>query len=273
MAPLPLPLPENAGLAFVGELSWAPAVLTDREARKMLAATNTCGRPNRDVMRRWLAVVAGEPVESWVIDFPEHYRLQEAALYAEPFGLLRRHFAQVGISPYYNPDLRLALARTSRWLAMPVAADEPDWRWIEDEVLPDASLLVVARDDDFTHGVLQSSAFAVWYATHRHNQDPTQVVESFPFPWPPGTSLSALTKEQEDQRFAIARAARDGNPDVLNTAVLAAYGWPIGLRAPELVAKLTDLNYERAAEPGIPAGILVFPEVANARKTNRAEIL
>lgn len=248
-------------------------MLTDREARKMLAATNACGRPNRDVMRRWLAVVAGEPVESWVIDFPEHYRLQEASLYEEPFGMLRRHFAQVGISPHYNPDLRLALARTSRWLAMPVAATTPDWRWIEEEVLPDASLLAVARDDDFTHGVLQSSAFAVWHAAHRHSLDPAQVVETFPFPWSPGTLISTLSKEQEEQRFAIARAARDGNPDVINTAVLAAYGWPIGLRAPELVAKLVDLNHARTFEPEISSGILVFREVENARKTNSAGIV
>jgi hypothetical protein len=248
-------------------------MLTDREARKMLATANACGRPNRDVLRRWLAVVAGEPVESWVIDFPEHYRLQEASLYEEPFAMLRRHFAQVGISPHYNPDLRLALARVSRWLAMPVAADVPDWRWVEDEVLPDASLLVVARDDDFTHGVLQSSAFADWHATHRHGLDPAEVVESFPFPWPPGTPLSALSREQEEQRFAIARAAREGNPDVINTAVLAAYGWPIGLRVPELVARLTDLNHVRTAEPGIPGGLLVFPEVINARKSNSAPFI
>lgn len=221
--PSPRPLPENAGLAFLGEAAWAPAQLTDREAQKLLAAANACGRPNIDVLRGRLAVVNGEPVESCQLDFPAHFTPQEAALYEQPHALLQKR-AGTWLNPHANPALRRALARVSRWLTMPADATAPDWRWIEEELLPDASLLVVARDDDFTHGVLSSQLFALWWT--RHRAQPGLAVESFPFPWPPATPLSGLSKTQEEHRHAIVRATRGGNTDALNAAVLAAYGWP-----------------------------------------------
>jgi hypothetical protein len=236
------PLPENAGLAFLGEAAWPTAQLTDREAQKLLAATNACGRPNIDVLRGRLAVVDGEPVESCQLDFPAHFTAQEAALYEQPFALLQKR-AGTWVNLHANPALRRALARVSRWLALPADADAPDWRWIEEELLPDASLLVVARDDDFTHGVLSSQPFALWWRQHR--AQPVLAVESFPFPWPPATPLSGLSKTQEEQRHTIVRATRGGDAGALNAAVLAAYGWPVDLNEAELLEKLAALNRVR----------------------------
>jgi hypothetical protein len=241
----PVVLPENAGLAFLGEPPWTPAVLSEHEAHRLLALPNACGRPNSDVIRRRLAVVDGHPAESWQIDFPEHFTAQEAALYEAPFALLLKHYAQVGISPFHNPALRRALARVSRWLAMPVGSAAPDWRWIEDDFLPDDSLLIVARDDSFTEGVLMSRAFALWWAEHRGY--PVLAVESFPFPWPPATALSALTKTQEEHRHTVARAARAETPAAIDAAVLAAYGWPVEMADADLLARLGQLARERAS--------------------------
>ena len=240
--PNPAALAENAGLAFRGEIAWAPALLTEHDAQRLLAVANTCGRPNADVLRRRLAVVDGEPAESWQIDFPAHFTDQEAALYEQPFALLQQR-AGLWTNPHAAPALRRALARVSRWLALPADAESPDWRWIEDDLLPDASLLVVARDDDFTHGVLSSHAFALWWA-QLHRQ-PVLAVESFPFPWPPATPLSVLSKTQEEQRHAIARAARSGDAAQLNAAVHAAYGWPVDLTDGELLSMLAASNHPR----------------------------
>lgn len=245
--PAPRPLPENAGLAFLGEAAWPPALLAEREARQFLAATNACGRPNSDVLRRRLVVVDGEPAEDWQIDFPAHFTAQEAALHEQPFALLQRRADGAWLNPHARPGLRRALARVSRWLATPAAAAVPDWRWIEDDLLPDATLLVVARDDDFTHGVLSSQVFTQWHQAHGVSLGPVQTVESFPFPWPPTTALSALSKTQEEQRHAIARAARGGNVGQLNAAVTAAYGWPAELDDAELLGKLTEMNCTRGA--------------------------
>lgn len=229
-APAPQLLPENAGLAFLGEVAWAPATLTARQADKLAAASNACGRPNSDVLRRRLSVVDGEPVESWQIDFPEHFTAQEAKLYELPFAWVRERVpGDTWLNPHARPALRRALARVSRFLALPVDATVPDWRWIADELLPDASLVVVARDEDFIHGVLQSELFAAWWRGGRTRMGPVQRVETFPFPWPPSTPLSALSTTQEDHRHAIARAARTADAERLNAAVLAAYGWPAGL--------------------------------------------
>ncbi len=240
--PTPAALADNAGLAFRGEVAWPPALLTDREAEGLLAAANPCGRPNADVLRRRLAVADGEPAESWQIDFPAHFTPQEAALYEQPFALLQRR-AGTWTNPHAVPALRRALARISRWLALPADAESPDWRWIEEDLLPDASLMVIARDDDFTHGLLASHAFALWWEQLR--RQPVLAAESFLFPWPPTTPLSALNKTQEEQRHAIARAVRSGNTAQLNEAVHAAYGWPPGLTDREVLAMLATAHHPR----------------------------
>ena len=130
---------------------------------------------------------------------------------------------------------------------MPAVAETPEWIWVEDELLPDANLVVVAREDDFTHGILSSAAFAAWYAVHRPALSAEQIVESFPFPWPPAPTLNALTSVREESRHAIARAVRAGNIDQLNEAVARAYGWPADLAADELLEKVTALRRSRLA--------------------------
>ncbi len=246
--PAPHPLPENAGFAFLGEPAWAPALLSGVQAEQLMAATNRCGRPNSDVLRRRLAVSDGEAVESWQIDFPDHFTAQEAALYEKPFAwLIERSPGADWTSPHARPALRRALARVSRFLAIPADATVPEWRWIADDLLPDASLVVVARDEDFIHGVLQSEVFARWWDHGRTRIGPVQRLESFPFPWPPATALSALTTSQEEQRHAIARSARSENTEQLNRAVLSAYGWPEDVANKKLLEKLTALNRQRSS--------------------------
>lgn len=246
MAPAPAVLPENTGLAFLGETAWPAAALTDRQAQEFIAATNRCGRPNADVLHRRLAVADGAPVQNWQIDFPDHFTLQEAALYEHPFDHLQRH-APDWKNPHANPALRRALARVSRCLAMPVEADLPDWIWLEDELLPDASLVVVARDDDFTHGILASGTFAAWHRAHVAVLPADQLVNSFPFPWPPATGLSGLSAAQEESRHAVVRAIRAGNHAALHEAVCRAYGWPVDLDAAEMLERLNALNRHRRA--------------------------
>ena len=243
----PAPLAANAGLAYLGEAAWAPAILSGRQAEQLSTAVNPCGRPNSDVLRRRLAVVDGSPSESWQIDFPDHFTNQEAALYERPFARLQAQ-APGGrwLNPHAQPALRRALARVSRFLASPAQASVPDWRWIEEDLLPDATLLVVARDDDFAHGVLGSALFAVWWHAHLRLCAPVQRVESFPFPWPPATTLSALTAAQESHRHAIARASRSGKAEQLNAAVLAAYGWPAPIPDNIQLENLAELNCRRA---------------------------
>lgn len=237
-------LPENADLAFPGEPAWAPARLTEAQAQRLLETANPNGRPNADVLRRRLTVSDGEPQEYWQIDFPAHISAQEAALYEAPFARLKR-FAPTWQNPFAQATLRRTLGRLSRFLAMPAKADAPDWRWIEDDVLPDENLVVVARDDDFTQGILHSLPFRLWQEQLAREFSPDRIVTSFPFPWAPATPLSALTATQEENRFAIARAARSGSLDTLDAAVLGAYGWTSDLSDQAILDALAALQAQR----------------------------
>ena len=250
MAPPSLrPLPENAGLAFNGEPPWAPAAIKRSQAQTLNEAVNPSRRSNRDVLRRYVGVQLHHMHERWQIDFPPHLTLQEAALYAGPFGLLEQRQAgipgQWWINPQANLALRTTLARLDRFLATPVEESTLAWIWMEDEWLPDNSLLAVARDDDFTHGVLQSRQFALWWRTHSPHHALTVIVESFPFPWRPAMPLGSLTGLQQDLRVEVSRATRNGALESLNLAVATAYGWPADLEEGEQLARLDQLHRRR----------------------------
>jgi hypothetical protein len=59
-------------------------------------------------------------------------------------------------------------------------------------------------------------------------------------------TLSGLSAAQEEQRHAVAIAVRAANPDQINAAVAAAYGWPADLTDDDLLLRLADLNRQRA---------------------------
>jgi hypothetical protein len=250
--PAPRALPENTGLFFLGERVALTASIPPKMAERMLGTRNPHGKPNADVLRRLVtAADPRRPALHWVIDFPPEMGEREASLYEHPFHQLHRAArptrARWWVNPHADARLRAALARRERYLATPVGADPPDFGWFESSVLPDETLLAVARDDDFTHGVLAARPFALWWRQHHSRRTPTLALQSFPFPWPPATGLGALTAAQEEQRHAIARAVRGTDPAALNAAVAAAYGWPADLADDELLARLGDLNRTRAA--------------------------
>ena len=243
------PLPENAGLAFTGEAEWASAVISAAQTKDLATARNPTGRPNSDVLRSFVGKTGRHLREHWQIDFPAHYREQEAALHEKPFALLGKNVAAKSgswwINPYAQPPLRHALARLDRFLATALDSPEPSWSWFESEHLPDDTLLVVARDEDFTHALLQSAAFTTWWRAHFRKQTPTQVIASFPFPWPLATPLGSLTKAQQDLRSSVARASISGDNEQLNSAVAAAYGWPTHWDENETLAALNELHRQR----------------------------
>ena len=244
-------LSENAGLVFVGERVALTASISPKLAERMLGTRNPHGKSNADVLRRLAtAADARRPAIHWLIDFPAEMGEREASLYEHPFHHLFRTARPARdrwwVNPHADARLRAALARRERYLATPIGAEPPAFLWFESSIIPDDSLVALARDDDFTHGVLQSHGFALWWRRFHSRRTPTLALSSFPFPWSPSTTLGALTAAQEEQRHAIAKTARGGDSDQLNAAVAAAYGWPDGLDDDELLARLGDLNRSRA---------------------------
>ena len=180
--------------------------------------------------------------------------------------------------------MRAALAKRDRYIATTTISKHRVFAWLPPETLPDHQLIVFARDDDWFFGVLHSRFHQVWalrmgtQLEDRPRYTPTTCFETFPFPWPPATPLGKLTRTQEDQRTAIAQAARtldaqrnewlgdradkkrtltalyNARPAwlvnahaALDDAIAAAYGWPAGLSDDEMLARLLALNQERSS--------------------------
>lgn len=240
--PAPAPLLDNLPFAFRGECVATARFVSAADLKRLRTARNVTGKPNTDVLRTFIGVAAdGAERRAVAIDFPAAMTTAEAQLYAAPFAALVR----AGL-PLHSPDrddaLRNALARLERFLACPTDETEPAFAWIEGDVLPDDSLVVWARDDDFSTGVFASRAFAQWC---RHCGEMLAALRSFPFPWPPATPLSSLSRLQEEQRFALGRAARQEDADTAGAALASAYGWPNDLDDADLLARLTTLHAER----------------------------
>jgi hypothetical protein len=247
----PRPLPENAGLAFVGERVALTASIPPKLAERMIGTRNPHGKSNADVLRQ-LATAADvrRPAIHWLVDFPASMGEREASLYEHPFHHLFRTMRPTRdrwwVNPHADERLRATLAKRERYLATPVGAEPPAWIWFDSAVIPDDTLLAVARDDDFIHGILAARPFALWWRKFHSRRTPTQAVSAYPFPWPPATGLSALTTAQEEHRHAVAKAARSAAEETLNTAVAATYGWPADLDDETVLKNLGDLNRSRA---------------------------
>lgn len=188
--------------------------------------------------------------------------------------------------------MRAALDGLDRYLATPILTKHRLFVWLPAGTLPDHQIIAVARDDDYTFGVLHSRVHDRWargMGTQLREVEsgfrytPTTCFETFPFP-----------HSTDEQRFAIATAAanldrlRQGwlnppdrqydltdrelarrtltnlynqNPtwlqdasEHLDAAVLAAYGWPHEITDEELLGRLLELNMERADEGGLDRG-------------------
>jgi len=86
-------LPENAGVAFMGDIKAGPFEIPGDLARSMTAAPNPDGQSNADVITRW---ANGRDLNErwrdlWIIDFGLDMPETEAALYEAPFEYVRQH--------------------------------------------------------------------------------------------------------------------------------------------------------------------------------------
>ena len=235
----------------------------------------------------------------WIIDFGVDMSESDAALYEAPFEHVvanvkpereqnnRRRYAELWwIHAEARPGMRQALANLPRYIGTSMVSRHRMFAWIDGDVLPDATIIVFARDDDYFFGMLQSRPHTLWAeamgtqlreAQSGLRYTPTTCFETFPFPEP-----------TDEQREAIATAATElnqlrenwrnptdlfGNPALnsdqlrrrtltnlyndyptwlanaherLDGAVADAYGWPADLADGEVLERLLTLNLERA---------------------------
>jgi type II restriction/modification system DNA methylase subunit YeeA len=175
--------------------------------------------------------------------------------------------------------MRAELLHLTRYFATIRHSKHRLFAWYPVSVLPDSALIVFARDDECTFGVLHSRVHEAWArATGTQLREvesgfrytPTTTFETFPFPrptdaqrdviasaaqrlvelregWlsPPGLAESELAKRTLTNLYSARPTWLVNTHDDLDRAVLAAYGWPFDLATFEILERLLALNLER----------------------------
>lgn len=225
-------LMENEGIAFIGTQKSGPFDIEAETARAWLnEPTNANGRPNSDVVRPWRngLHILRRAEDAWVIDFGTEMTLSEATYFAKPFARVlsevkpirdqvrrdnhRRYWWRHGEA---RPGMRTALGPLSRYVATSRVAKHRVFVWLPAIVVPDTRLVVIAKEDDTTLGILHSRFHEVWAlaqaSRHGVGNDPTYnsetCFETFPFPEGLTPNLPAASYAQDPRAIVIAEAAR-----------------------------------------------------------------
>ncbi len=261
-------LKENEALGFMGIIRNGPFELSEQEAKLMLATQNkNSAYSNSQVIKRWIRGLdlTDRPKNTWIIDFGTEMSLQKAENYELPIEYLRTH-----VKPIRNTKdvdkireewwlfegrrsgMRKALEGLQRFIATTLVGKHRLFKWFEISTIPDARVVVIARDDDYFFGVLHSRAHELWAlekaAIHGDGKDGgrptynvTTCLASYPFPWPPGQEPG----EAEDPHVAAiaqwARALVAWRDNWLNPPREGMYAG-LGTAYDKLVAKRTLTN-------------------------------
>ena len=223
-------LDRNGDTAFLGVNKNGAFDIPGDLARKWLrlpANPNGCSNANvlkprivgRDVVQR--------SSDQWIIDFGSAMTESEAALYEAPFAHVAEHVKPVRANNrvealrnnwwrHMRPRSAMwrAVGGMARYIATPTLAKHRLFVWLDAGVCPDHQLIVIARDDDVTFGILHSRFHEAWSLRlgssleDRPRYTPTTTFETFPFPEGLSPDIPAADYAEDPRAIAIAEAAR-----------------------------------------------------------------
>ena len=254
------PLAENMGVSFMGASKKAPFDIPGALARQMLKLPNPNGRPNTDVLRPlWNGLdLTRRPRDVWIIDFGTSMSEADSSLYETPFQYVSEHVKpereknnRESYRKFWwrhaeaRPGMRAALSGQTRFFATPHVAKHRLFTWLDIATLPDQMLIVIARSDDTTFGILHSRFHELWSLRmctwlgkgNDPRYTPTTTFETFPFPeglTPRDTALPSPPAPHPlagEGSQAIADAAKQLN--ALREAWLNPPEWVDWVRTPE----------------------------------------
>ena len=155
------PLTENKGVAFMGDTKGGAFDIPGELARRWLKLPlNPNGRPNSDVLRRWMngIEVTGRPADKWIIDFGWEMSEREAALYEAPFSYClsqikseRERLRRENYRRFWwrhveaRPGMWRHLSGLKRYVVTPRVAKHRAFVWASFGVVPNSRLFVFAR--------------------------------------------------------------------------------------------------------------------------------
>ena len=223
-------VPANGGVAFMGDTKSGAFDVSGDLAREWLRLpANPNGRPNADVLKPWVngMDLTRRPAGKWIVDFGWEMSEADAALYEAPFAHVKEHVwpsRQRNRAPAVRkfwwrherprPEMWKALDGLSRYILTPTVAKHRLFDWLEAGVCPDHQLIVIARDDDVTFGILHSRFHEAWSLRlgtsleDRPRYTPTTTFETFPFPDGLSPDVIASDYAKDPRAIAIAEAAR-----------------------------------------------------------------
>ena len=223
-------LPANARVAFVADQKGGPFDILGSQAREwLLLPANPNGRTNADVLKPWVngMDLTRRPAGKWIVDFGWTMSDADAALYEEPFRWVKEHVYPMRSTVRRKahrerwwrhadprPGMWAALGNLSRYIATPTVAKHRLFVWCDARICPDHQLIVIARDDDTTFGILHSRFHEAWSLRlctwlgkgNDPRYTPTTTFETFPFPdgLTPNTPVADYA---DDPRAAVIAAA------------------------------------------------------------------
>ncbi len=280
------PLRENAGICLRADEKGGPFEIRREIAEEMLKApVNSNGRANGDVIYPWFTAMdmTRRPREMSIIDFGINMSEEEAEAYELPFSYIDKYVKperatnniprlreKWWLHRVSGAPMRNRLSQLDRYIVTPVTAKYRLFGWLSSDVLPDITLSVFAREDDYFFGMLHSKPHNIWSLRigstleDRPRYIPTVCFATFPFPWPPGQEPA------DDPRVvAIAAAARalvawrdawlnppDATPTQRRLRTLTnLYNALQAGQVPELVGLHTTLDVAVLAAYGWPADL------------------
>ena len=218
-------LPENRGIAFMGDTKGGPFDIPAEAAAALLAMPNPDGRSNADVVRPWVngLDLTRRPRNMWIIDFGTAMTMEEAALYEGPFEYVKEHVMPTRVNNrraayaarwwlHVEPrtEMRKALSGLPRCIGTPRLTKHRLFVWLSSQTLPDSQVIIFARDDDYFFGVLHSAPHELWslrlgtQLETRPRYTATTTFETFPFPAEPSAEsineIEAAARRLNDLR-------------------------------------------------------------------------
>ncbi len=227
-----LTLAANRSVAFLGVNKNGPFDIPGDVAREWLGLpANPNGRRNADVLKPRIngMDVTRRSSDQWIIDFGTSMSVADAALYEAPFGHVMEHVKPARANNRVKalrdewwrhwgprPGMWQAVAGLSRYIATPTVAKHRLFVWLVAGVCPDHQLIVIARDDDTTFGILHSRFHEAWSLRlgtrlgkgNDPRYTPTTTFQTFPFPEGLSPDIPAADYAEDPRSVAIAGAAR-----------------------------------------------------------------
>ena len=225
-------IPANIGVAFMGDTKGGPFDVPGDLAREWLGLpANPNRRSNSDVLKPWVngMDLTRRPAGKWIVDFGWSMTETDAALYEAPFAHVREHVwpmrqrnrretYRVNWWRHVEPRQGMwqALDGLSRCIATARVAKHRLFVWLDARIVPDSKVIVIARDDDVTFGILHSRFHEAWSlrlcSWHGVGNDPvynpSTVFQTFPFPVGLTPNIEAAAYAHDPRAIAIAEAAR-----------------------------------------------------------------